>query len=163
MVVSGWQGNSSATEADRGCRETGSAGGGCAVTFGANRQPVLLSPSGTQMLDFNSAYTTTIRGLSLGGGYGISLDNGSGHQVQCNRLGPSGDGYTGLGGYGGSIDGNAGEVIVGNGSTGLPSEARRPYRSCICYVQYTRAILRRTGLGLTSEIPTIIISGAAIV
>ena len=85
----------------------------------------ILGPGGTRMLDVNSANPTTIRGLSLGGGYGISLHNGTGHKVQCNHLGLSGDGATGLGGYGVVIEGNASEVIIGTDGDGIDDLAER--------------------------------------
>ncbi len=85
----------------------------------------ILGPGGTRMLDVYSTNPTTIRGLSLGGGYGISLHNGTGHKVRCNHLGISGDGDTGLGGYGVLVEGSASEVIIGTDGDGVGDLAER--------------------------------------
>jgi len=85
----------------------------------------ILGPSGTRLLEVNSTNSTMIRGLSLGSGYGISLNSGTGHKVQCNHLGLSGDGYTGLGGYGVLIEGSANEAIIGTDGDGIDDLAER--------------------------------------
>jgi hypothetical protein len=85
----------------------------------------ILGPVDTRMLDVNSANPTTIRGLSLGVGYAIALHAGMGHKVQCNHLGISGDGDTGLGGYGVMVEGNTSEVIIGTDGDGIGDLAER--------------------------------------
>ena len=85
----------------------------------------IFGPDWTHMLDVNSTNPTTIRGLSLGGGWAITLNDGTGHEVQCNHLGISGDGDTGLGGWGVVVEGNASDVIIGTDGDGIGDLAER--------------------------------------
>jgi hypothetical protein len=85
----------------------------------------ITGPASTRLLEVQSPNSTTIRGLSLGEGYGVSLANGSGHVVQCNHLGISGDGSTGLGGYGIVIEGTASEAVIGTDGDGVGDLAER--------------------------------------
>lgn len=85
----------------------------------------IVGPSGTRMLNVNSTDPTTIRGLSVGVGWGILLGVSAGHTVQCNHLCVSGDGFTGLGGWGVVIEYGANEAIVGTDGDGIDDVAER--------------------------------------
>jgi hypothetical protein len=86
----------------------------------------ITGPGGnTRLLEVTSAEPTTIRGLSIGGGYAVSLTGGSGHRLQCNHLGVSGDGSTGIGGRGLLIEGSANEAIIGTDGDGVGDLAER--------------------------------------
>jgi hypothetical protein len=98
----------------------------CATATAASYMRVqILGITDMRMLDVNSTNPTTIRGLSLGIGYGISLHAGSGHKVQCNHLCLSGDGDTALEGRGILFEGSASGATIGTDGDGIGDLAER--------------------------------------
>ena len=60
----------------------------------------LEAATGVRMLDVNSPTPSTVRGLALGGGYGVALGGGGGPLVRCNHFCVNGEGDAGLTGRG---------------------------------------------------------------
>lgn len=85
----------------------------------------IIGVTGLRLLRVDATAFTTIRGLSLGGGWGIALNAGSGHRVQCNHLCLNGPGDTGLSGWGVAIEGDASGMIIGVDGDGVDDRAER--------------------------------------
>jgi hypothetical protein len=94
----------------------------CATEFAPSSMRVQISaPNGAFMLVLASTGASTIRGLSLSGGYPISARSAAVHHIACNHIGLNAEGDTGLpiSGRGVTIEGSARGVIIGTNGDGV--------------------------------------------
>lgn len=86
----------------------------------------ITGPTSTRLLQVDAPGAAFIRGLSFGEGYGIALNAGSGHRLQCNHFCLSGSGDAGIaGGYGVVVEGNAVGAIIGTDGDAVDDLAER--------------------------------------
>lgn len=87
----------------------------------------LLGNAGERMLNVVSTGPVTIRGLAMGGGWGVALRGGGDYRVECNHFGITGPGDAALltGGWGIEIAASAYGVIVGTNGDGINDVGER--------------------------------------